>query len=107
MPRYVKLDDWIFEIKTVRAIKVSNYGDPYSAITNLSVMGENMYIDGQMTREGGDQFTRKDFSTFYKFCQLLEMKNAHFDRIKNGKRCNRVVDIKPLEKPEPIMRLVK
>jgi hypothetical protein len=106
MQRYIKMNDWIFEIKAVRAIKVSNYGEPYSAISNLSVMGESMYIDGQMTREG-EQFDRKDFQTFYNFCQQLDMKSAHFDRIKNGHRNTKVVDIEPLIKPEPYIRLVK
>ncbi len=106
MPRYIKMNDWIFEIKTVRALKVSNYGEPYSAISNLSVMGESMYIDGQLTRDE-DQFTRKDFATFYKFCQQLGMKSAHFDRIKNGQRSSKIVDIEPPVREEPYIRLVK
>lgn len=106
MPRYVKMNDWIFEIKTVRALKVSNYGEPYSAISNLSVMGESMYIDGQMTREE-DEFNRDDFETFRTFCGQLGMKTAHFDRIKNGQRSTKVFDVQPPVKPEPFIRLVK
>ncbi|TDF35499.1 hypothetical protein EYS14_18955 [Alteromonadaceae bacterium M269] len=106
MPRYIKMDDWIFEIKAVRALKVPKYGEPYKAISNLSVMGESMYIDGQMARED-DKFTRKDFSTFYKFCQTLGMKTAHFDRIQDGERVTRIVDIEPPKEPEPFIRLVK
>jgi hypothetical protein len=106
MPRYVKMNDWVFEIKAVRALKVSHYGEPYSAISNLSVMGENMYIDGQLTREH-EAFTRQDFETFRQFCQQLGMKHAHFDRIKNGNRTTKVIDLKPQVIPEPFIRLVK
>ena len=106
MPRFIKVDDWIFEIKAVRALKTSQYGEPYSAISNLSIMGENMFIDGQMTRDG-EQFTRKDFATFYNFCQSLGMKTAQFDRIKNGGRTSRVVDIEPAAVSKPFIRLVK
>ena len=109
MPRYVQMDDWIFEVKAVRAIKVGKYGDPYSAISNLNVTGDSMYIDGQMHRQG-EQFSRKDFSTFYNFCQQLGMKSAQFDRIKQGQRLTKTIEIQqPLAQDsiEPTIRLVK
>jgi len=96
MPRFVQVDDWIFEIKTVRALRVDKYGDPYTAIANLAVNGDNAYIDGLLTREN-EKFNRKDFQAFHKFCQQMQVKQAHFDRFKGDKLISECVNIKPVE----------
>ena len=70
MSRYVQLDNWIFEVKTVRALHVDSYGKPYSAIANLNLHGDNAFIDGLMTRDN-EGFTEKDFQVFEKVCQQL------------------------------------
>ncbi|WP_100642602.1 hypothetical protein [Alteromonas facilis] len=106
MSRFMQVDDWIFEVKMVRALKVNSYGDPYTAVANLTANGDQMYIDTQMTRQGED-FTRKDFMAFYKFCQTLQMKSVSYDKIKNGERFARTVDIVENQQPKPIVRLVK
>lgn len=104
--RYTQIGDWIFEVKMVRALRVRNYGEPYTAVANLTANGDQMYIDTQMTREG-EEFTRKDFVTFYRFCQMLEMKSANYDKIKNGERMYRTIDILENQRPPASMRLVK
>lgn len=103
--RFTQMDDWIFEVKMVRALRVRKYGEPYTALATLTANGESMYIDSQLTREN-DDFSRKDFLTFYKFCQALEMKNVIYDKVKNGVRSPRVVDIVENVKPSPVVRLV-
>ncbi|GLX79237.1 hypothetical protein tinsulaeT_25770 [Thalassotalea insulae] len=105
MPRYIELGDWIFEIKSVRAIRTKRYGDQYSAIANFNVNGDNVYVDGLMTREQ-EQFTGQDFQVFKEFCRQLGAKQAHFDRFKHGKLISQKVMI---EQPEPqtILQLVK
>ncbi|MCC2616992.1 hypothetical protein LJ739_12135 [Aestuariibacter halophilus] len=104
--RFTQMDDWIFEVKMVRALRVQNYGDPYTAVATLTANGDQMYIDSQLTREAED-FTRQDFMTFYRFCQALEMKSFHYDKMKNGVRHPRVVDIvENLHAPRSV-RLVK
>ncbi|MFT6900030.1 MAG: hypothetical protein ACJAXS_000185 [Colwellia sp.] len=60
-----------FEIKTVRALRVDEYGKPYSAIANLTVNGDNAYIDGLLTREDA-KFSRKDFKPFINFVNKLK-----------------------------------
>lgn len=104
--RIMQLDDWVFEVKMVRALKVKNYGDPYTALATLTANGEHMYIDSQLTRSEED-FNRKDFMTFYRFCKALEMKSVSYDKIKNGVRHPRVVDIVENLHPTPVVRLVK
>ncbi len=82
MPRYIQVNDWIFEIKTIRALRVKNYGEPYSAIANININGDNAYIDGLLTRED-QQFNRQDYQAFVDFCQQVAIKNVAFDRFKN------------------------
>lgn len=105
MPKYIQLNDWIFEIKAVRALRVKHYGERYSAIANVNINGDNAYIDGLMTRED-DKFSYQDFQTFKDFCRQLGVKQANFDRFKQGKLVSQKVMIEPA-KSSAILQLVK
>ena len=93
MTKYIQLDDWIFEIKAVRALRVSEYGQAYSSIANININGDSAYIDGLMSREN-EVFTRKDFNTIIEFCQQLGLETAAFDRFKNGALVSEVINLK-------------
>lgn len=90
--RYVQIDDWIFEVKMVRAIKVSQYGKPYSSIANCNIQGDSVYIDG-LINKNDDDFSRLDFMAFKQFFQQLGLKQATFDRFKNGQLSLTTVDL--------------
>lgn len=100
------MDDWIFEVKMVRALKVRKHGEPYSAVATLTAAGEQMYIDTQLAKDGED-LSRKDFMTIYNFCQSLDMKKITYDRIKDGVRSSKIVDIVENQSLKPCLRLVK
>lgn len=108
MPRYVKQGDWIFEIKTVRALRVDEYGEPYDALATLNVNGEMGFIDGLVTKEEGD-FKRKDLMTFYKFFESLGLKGFSYDRYHDGKADNKeyIFDTKPAKSNVVPLKLVK
>jgi hypothetical protein len=102
--RLIQLDNWIFEIKSIRAIRVDSYGKPYDAIANFHMNGDNAHIEGLMTREN-DDFCRADYLAFYKLCQKLGIKQVQFDRFKGGQFKMDTVDIMPTntgpeEKPD-------
>ncbi|GAA5139796.1 hypothetical protein [Thalassotalea piscium] len=82
-PRYVQIDNWIFELKMVRALKVDEYGKPYSAIANCNINGENMYVDGLLTKED-EGISKEDFLTFLKFSKQLGLKGFSYHRYHNG-----------------------
>jgi len=105
MPRFVQVDDWIFEVKTVRALRVDKYGKPYTAIANLTINGDIAYIDGLLSSET-EKFSRKDSEAFYKFCQQMKVKEANFDRFKNDELVSECVDIQPI-KTKAILKLVR
>jgi hypothetical protein len=92
--RTTQIGDWIFEVKTVRALKVKNYGEPYSAVANLTVNGEQMYVDSHLSTND-EELSKDDFQAIYAFCQSMEMQNISYDRIKNGLRVAKQVEITP------------
>jgi len=95
--RYIQIDDWFFEIKMVRALKVDEYGKPYEAIANCNINGDNMIIDGLLTKDGHN-FSKKDFMTFHKFCQKLDITTCSYHRFQNGESIVKDVDIKAFAK---------
>jgi hypothetical protein len=113
LKRYLKIGDWCFELKMVRALKVDKYGEPYSAIANCNVNGDSMYIDGLLTKEG-QEFTKEDFMTFYKFTELLGLDNFSYHRYQDGESKTKEVKVKQsqrskenVEGDSPIIKLVK
>lgn len=80
--RHTQMNDWIFVVKTVRAIRVGSYGKPYTGIANLNLNSDSVYIDGLMT-SGDEGFSREDRQTFKDYCQHMKLKHVQFDRYKN------------------------
>jgi len=105
MSRCIKINNWIFEVKTVRAIRVEEYGQPYSATANISLNGDKSYVDGLMTNSE-DEFGRLDFNTFKVLLQQLGIKQAEFDRYKNDEAMQRSFDVPSLIAETPPLQLV-
>ena len=92
MSRCIKINDWIFEIKMVRAIRVEKYGQPYSAIANINFNGDSVYVDSLMTKsEVG--LAKDDFNTLKAYFQRLGVKQIQFDRYKNDQAMARSLDV--------------
>ncbi|MDX2367485.1 MAG: hypothetical protein QNK36_03625 [Colwellia sp.] len=81
--KHVQIGEWIFEVKMVRALKVSEYGKPYSAIANCNINGDAMYIDGLLTKNE-QAFTKSDFNSFNEFCYKMGLKQFSYHRYQNG-----------------------
>jgi len=92
LSRCIKIDNWIFEVKTVRAIRVAEYGQPYSAIANINFNGENAYVDGLMTNSAME-LAREDINTLKAYFQRLGVKQVQFDRYKNHQAMPRSFDV--------------
>ncbi|MFT4807431.1 MAG: hypothetical protein ACI9LX_000750 [Paraglaciecola sp.] len=104
--RIAQMDDWVFEVKMVRALKVKKHGAPYSAVANMTANGDQMYIDSHLS-VNDEELSKEDFMTIYKFCQSMGMKNIGYVRIKNGLKTSKQVDILENHHPKPNIRLVK
>lgn len=101
MSKHVQIGDWIFEIKMVRALKVTEYGQPYSAIANCNINGDAMYIDGLLTQEG-QNFTRDDFKSLNAFCYQIGLKQLSYHRYQNGESKTKNVMVTSPEEPNII-----
>ena len=82
--RYIELNNWIFEIKSIRAIKVDTYGEPYSATANLCINNDRAYVDGVMTTDQMD-LDNEDRVTFRALCKKLGISEVKFDDFTNQK----------------------
>ncbi|MEW6990069.1 hypothetical protein AADZ91_05200 [Colwelliaceae bacterium 6441] len=91
--RYIQVGEWFFELKSVRAIKVDEYGKPYQAIANCNINGDKMYVDGLLTTNG-EEFTKTDFLSFYQFCQKIGLDSFSYHRFQDGESVHREVPIK-------------
>lgn len=105
LSRYVQIDDWIFEVKMVRAIRTKGYGEPYSATASLSLNGSNAFIDGLMTKDEAE-FTREDYQTFRKYFQKMKVDQVNFDRYKKNKLKSDTVAVEAPIKGTPVLQLV-
>jgi hypothetical protein len=104
--RFTKIGDWIFEVKMVRALRVSEFGEPYDAVATLTANGESMYIDTQLTR-ADNELSREDCMAFYQYCKQLNMTQIQYDKMRNGERQPRIVDIAENQRPTATVQLVK
>ena len=100
MSKHVQIGEWIFEVKMVRALKVNKYGEPYSAIANCTINGDSMYVDGMLTKED-KELAKDDLASFYKFSQLMNIKQCSYHRYLNGKSFTKKVDVKPIKNGLP------
>lgn len=94
MSKHVKIGEWIFEVKMVRALKVDEYGQPYSAIANCNINGDTMYIDGLLTKDK-QNFTKNDFDSFTEFGKIMDLKQISYHRYQNGKSVTKDVFVEP------------
>lgn len=95
MSKHVQIGEWIFEVKMVRALKVSEYGKPYSAIANCNINGDAMYIDGLLTKNS-QVFTKSDFNSFNEFCNQMGLKQCSYHRYQNGESIIKDLMVTPL-----------
>lgn len=103
--RIAQIDDWVFEVKMVRALKMKESGESYSAMAQLTANGDQMYIDSHLSVKD-EELSKEDFMTIYKFCQSMGMKHIGYDRIKNGLKTSKQVDVLENQSPKPNVRLV-
>ena len=107
--RYIQEGDWVFEIKTVRALRIDDSGKPYSAVANCNINGNSMYIDGLLTKDEQD-FSKEDFLTFHKVCKRMGLEKIIYHRYHNGESSTKTLRVSPpkaKKEPNVDIRIVK
>jgi hypothetical protein len=103
--RCIKIDNWIFEVKSVRAIRADEYGQPYTAIANINLHGDKAFIDGLMTNSN-TEFERVDFETIRAYLHQLDITKGEFDRFKNQEAISKSMEVTPSKNNSPTLQLV-
>ncbi len=75
-------ENWLFEIKEVRAIKTDAYGKPYSAIADITIVDGDVHVEGLLSKHknGG----RRDLKEIENYIKKLGFKEYFYTRYKNG-----------------------
>jgi len=76
--RHIQIDNWIFEVKMVRALRVQSYGEPYSAIANINLNGNTAYIDGMM-QKNLKPINIEDLEVIKSYCQQMSIDSVSID----------------------------
>lgn len=105
MQKHIQIGDWIYELKAVRAIKVKTHGEPYEAIVNININGQQAYIDGLMTKDS-QSFTRQDFDNIIDYCRQLHLQSVQFDRYKNQKKRTETIQLYQEVYPLPFQAVI-
>ena len=100
--RHIQIDNWIFEVKMVRALKVKQYGEPYCAIANISLNGSSAYIDGMMQKDQQD-ISDEDVQVFKDFCQQMAIEKLNVES-KNYDLTNSQI-IQPMVQENVLLKL--
>lgn len=77
--RHIKIDNWIFEVKMVRALRVDNYGEPYTAIANISLNGSSGYIDGIM-QKNHHKISEDDVRIIENYCKNMDVSQINVEK---------------------------
>lgn len=94
--RHIQIDNWIFEVKMVRALRVQNYGEPYSAIANITLNGDSAHIDGLMNKDASE-FDPQDINTLKEFCRMMDSKRVQVEQLNTITSPSRTADVKQLK----------
>lgn len=77
MEHIIQVGNWLFEIKLVKAKKVSAYGEPYSGVADIFVHDSTVTIESLKC----DDFTQSDKCDFEQFIEkCLALKTVKFSR---------------------------
>ena len=77
------IGEWHFEVIMIRCRKVAKYGDPYTAITNITITDGEPHIEGALSSA---KSSRKDELALSEYIRHLGYNSYTSSRFKNGKR---------------------
>jgi hypothetical protein len=83
---------WCFEVTGITARKVKKYGDEYTAIANIKIINDEVYIEGLLNK--GPPLGKSDFKIFNKLLGILGLPKFVYVRYKKGVKNKRQRSIK-------------
>ena len=74
-------DNWLFEVKVVRAIKTNEYGKPYSAIATITLVNGEAHVEGLLSKE---HWGKADSLAIENYLKANGYQHYYFVRYKSG-----------------------
>ena len=94
MKHVTAIINWLFEVKEVRGMRVSKYGQPYSAIIRLIIVNGELSLDGLLFK-ANEKGTIADMREIeYFITEKLGFNEYSYIRYKNGKKTKKTKVIK-------------
>jgi hypothetical protein len=76
-------ENWLFEIKEVRAIKADEYGKPYSATATLRIVNSVAYVENLLSKK---PFTKADLEELERYMLSIGFTEYFYISFINGKQ---------------------
>lgn len=76
-------ENWLFEIKAVRAIKCKKYGDSYSAIASISIVDGEAHVESLFAKE---KLSAQDGAEIEAYLKKIGFTQYFYSRYKKGKK---------------------
>ena len=76
-------ENWLFEIKVVRAIRTNEYGKPYAGIASITIVDGEVHVEGLMLINK-NKSDIKEIEQHIKY--QLGFNEYYFSRYKNGEK---------------------
>lgn len=94
----VQVGNWVFETKQIKARRVDEFGKPYTAIADITIVDGAAHIEGMLCPDG---FDTEDAKSFKAYLLSLGFEKVKFCRFKKGKKVNHsIVSCTVVEKPQ-------
>ena len=74
-------EEWFFEVKQIRAIKVKVYGQPYRALVYFNIVNKQLHLESLISFDG---FTSEDFIALEDKVIELGFSEYYLNRERNG-----------------------
>ena len=85
MERYIRIGQWIFELKQVRAIRAPEFGQPFDANALITITDGVPHVEGLLTKKD-KSFNHFDYLAFEHFFKSSGFLHVEYSQMKNGLR---------------------
>ncbi len=80
----VRVGNWLFEVKQIKAIRVNEDGDPYNGIATINIVNDEIHIEGLLMKDGVSD--KSDIEDIKEFISGLGFDEYHYTRYNKNKQ---------------------
>lgn len=84
----LKVGNWLFEVKQIKAIKVDKKGEPYSGIATINIINDELHIDGLLMKDSAS--SRSDIEDIKTFISGLGFDEYKYNRYNKDRKMRKL-----------------